>query len=131
MCRRWGTFLVCGVAALVLAGCKAPAPPTLSLSAPSELLEGQSGEAWVTISRAIGVDTVVEVYYTLNSGDGGRITMPGGVIISAGSGSATFSIDAIDDNVVNSGPSNYTVEIRTPGATVPADTATVDIYDGG
>lgn len=130
MCRRWGMFLACAVAVLVLAGCKAPGVPSLSLSIPSELMEGETADGMVTMSYASGLDTVIELQYSLTSGDGGQLSLPGGVILPAGSCSVTFTIKAVDDGIINTvNPATYSVSASFVGGTPVA--SNIDIYDAG
>lgn len=130
MYKRWGTFLACAVISVALAGCKAQPPRVLSLSIPSELLEGESADGMVTMSYASGLDVVVELGFALTGGtDGGRLTIPGGVIIEAGDCSVTFTVEAVDDSVTNSADSTYTVTAQFAGNAASAVTDTITIID--
>ena len=55
--------------------------------------------------------------------------MDGGVVIPAGSCSATFTITAVDDGE-SSAPSTYTVTARASGYDLTNATDTIVVYDG-
>ena len=61
---RRGMLLAALAGALAVAGCKARPTPSLTLSIPGEITEGETATGMVIISSARGVDTVVLLDYS-------------------------------------------------------------------
>ena len=113
------------------------AMPTITLSATGTLTEvvetptDDSVTASVTLSNTSIEDISITVYEVVDDGNRPQVTITNGTIVipsgqTAGPDSATIRAinDAVDDD-----DANARIQVRSEGATAPADTASIDITD--
>lgn len=104
--------------------------PTLTLSLPagnSVSEAGGTGALTVTATRNSG-DTSAPLDVTLNLAGDSRLTGPSSVTIPAGQSSVDFTLDAIDDNIVNQ-PADGSVTIVASATGFNSADTTVTVTD--
>ncbi|MCZ8190879.1 MAG: Ig-like domain-containing protein [Microcystis sp. LE19-338.1B] len=98
--------------------------PNLTLTIDKDTVAENAGNnaATATITRSIVTDE--DLVITLNSNDTSEITVPNQVIIPANQASATFTLNAVDDNIPD-GIQTVTVTATATGFTQGTDTINV------
>ncbi|NCR66249.1 MAG: hypothetical protein GPJ34_06510, partial [Microcystis aeruginosa LL11-07] len=98
--------------------------PSLSLAIDKDTVAENAGNnaATATITRSIITDE--DLIITLNSNDTSEITVPNQVIIPANQASATFTLNAVDDNITD-GIQSVTINATANGFSQGVDTINV------
>ncbi|NCQ69135.1 MAG: tandem-95 repeat protein [Microcystis aeruginosa W13-16] len=98
--------------------------PSLSLAIDKDIIAENAGNnaATATITRSIITDE--DLIITLNSNDTSEITVPNQVIIPANQASATFTLNAVNDNIPD-GIQNVTITATATGFSQGTDTINV------